>query len=159
MGASRIGWVRAAAIGAGIASAAAISAARAQAPLDPEVAAITSCLCLHRAVTMLSADVRARTGALDALRRQLAGLDAELASEKPKVDLNNPDSVARFRALLERRDAAYRGSVGPVDSTAAAAVARYNLRVGQYNRDCANRPFDAALMRQIETALVCPAPR
>jgi hypothetical protein len=160
MGASKLGWVRRAAVGAAIlgSAAAGIAAAQAQ-PATSETAAVTSCLCLHRALETSSADMKARVAALGALRQRLAGLDAELAREKPKVDVNNPDSVARFKALLERRDAAYHESLGPANGAADAAVARYNERVGEYNRDCAGRPFDAVLTHRVEAALVCPPVR
>lgn len=156
MRAARIGWTRAAAAGAVFVVMAGAGAAEAQMPPSSETAAITSCLCLQHAMATLSGEMKAKTGALDEIRHQLADLDAELAREKPKVDVDNPNSVARFKALLDRRDAAYSRSVGPVVSEAREAVTRYNQRVGEYNRDCANRPFDAALLKSVEAALVCP---
>jgi len=101
----------------------------------------------------------AKTRALDEVRRQLADLDAQLASERPQVDVNNPDSVARYKALLERRDAGYRQSIGPIGADADAAVARYNARVNEYNGQCANRPFDPVLLSEMQRHLSCPPPR
>ena len=74
------------------------------------------------------------------------------------MDVNNPDAVGRFKALLERRDAAYRQSVGPVHDEAAQATARYNAKVNEYNTRCANRPFNSAVVAQIAslTSLACP---
>jgi hypothetical protein len=79
-------------------------AAKAQVP--PEVADITACLCLQREVSALSADMNAKKQALDTLTQQLADLDSQLARERSALNVNNPDAVARYKALLERRDAA-----------------------------------------------------
>src|SRR5262249_45053407 len=97
-----------------------------------------------------------KTQALNAVQRELTDLDAELARERPQVNVNNPDSVARYKALLERRDAAYRQSIGPVHAEATRATARYNARVNEYNARCANRPFSSALVAAAQTSLMCP---
>ena len=128
--------------------------ARAQMP--PEAAEISACLCLQQAVSTLSAEMNTRTQALDAVTRQLADLDAQVARERSTIDVNNPDAVARFKALLERRDAAYRQSVGPVHADATQSTARYNARVNEYNARCANRPFNSVLVAQIQPTLSCP---
>jgi hypothetical protein len=94
--------------------------------------------------------------ALDAVTRQLADLDAQLARERSAVDVNNPDAVARYKALLERRDSTYRQSIGPVHADATQATARYNARVNEYNARCANRPFNSALVAEIQAHLMCP---
>jgi multidrug resistance efflux pump len=118
--------------------------------------AIAQCLCLQQAVATLSADMSAKTQALDAVRRELANLDAQLVSERPKVEVNNPESVGRYKALLERRDAVYRQSVGPVVGDADQAVGRYNAHVNEYNARCANHPFDSSVMAQVQATLACP---
>ena len=128
--------------------------ARAQMPT--EAAEISACLCLQQAVSSLSAEMNARTQALDAVTRQLADLDAQVAHERSTIDVNNPDAVARFKALLERRDAAYRQSVGSVHADATQSTARYNARVNEYNARCANRPFNSAIVAQIQPTLSCP---
>ena len=140
----------------GLAMALAPGAAGAQVPLPPEMAEITACLCLQQAVSALSADMNARKQALDTVTRQLADLDAQLARERSTLDVNNPDAVARYKALLERRDAAYRQSIGPVHADATQATARYNARVSEYNARCANRPFNSAIVAQVQVNLVCP---
>jgi hypothetical protein len=127
---------------------------RAQVP--PEAAEIGACLCLQQAVSTLSAEMNAKTQALDTVTRQLADLDAQLARERSTVDVNNPDAVARFKALLERRDTAYRQSIGPVHAEATQATARYNVRVNEYNARCANRPFNSAVVAQMQATLACP---
>jgi hypothetical protein len=149
-----IGFGRATVLGLGFAALFAPGAARAQAP--PEPAEINSCLCLDQAVKTLGADMTAKRQALDGVDRQLADLDAELARERSAVNINNPDSVARYKALLERRDAAYRQSIGPVHAGATQATARYNARVNEYNTRCANRPFNSALVAEIQAHLMCP---
>jgi hypothetical protein len=136
----------------------ATAAAEGQAPPppSPEVAASTSCLCLQRSVSLLAGSMTAKRGELDAINRQLSDLDVQVASERPRVDVGNPDSIARFKALLERHDDAYRRSNGPIATELVTAVARYNEQVGEYNRDCANHPFDSALISRLQATLVCP---
>jgi hypothetical protein len=101
----------------------------------------------------------AKNQALDAVKNQLANLDSQLSQEKPQVNVNNPDSVARYKARLEQRDATYRQSIGPVHADAAQATARYNAGVNEYNARCANRPFNSALVAQVQASLVCTPPR
>jgi hypothetical protein len=151
-----IGLTRGMALGWGLLAMLAPGAARAQVPPPPEVADITACLCLQRAVSALSADMNAKNQALDTVTRQLSDLDAQLARDKSTINVNNPDAVARYKALLERRDAAYRQSIGPVHAEAEQATAGYNARVNEYNARCANRPFNSAIVAQMQINLVCP---
>ena len=134
--------------------------ARAQVPLPPapppEPAEISACLCLQQTVATLSAEMNQRTQALDAVNHQLADLDAQLAQSRANLNINDADAVARYKALLERRDAAYRQSIGPVHADATQATARYNERVNEYNARCANRPFNSALVAEIQAHLSCP---
>jgi hypothetical protein len=130
------------------------SAAKAQAP--PEAAEISACMCLQQAVSALSAGMNAKAQSLDAVNRQLADLDAQLARERPAVNVNDPDSVARYKAMLERRDAVYQESIGPVHADASQATARYNARADEYNTRCANRPFNSALVAEVRAHLTCP---
>jgi hypothetical protein len=149
-----IGFGRASVLGLGLITFFAPSGARPQ--VSPEVAEISACACLQQAVGALSAEMNAKTQALDAVSRQLADLDAQLAREHSAVNVNNPDSVASYKALLERRDAAYRQSIGPVHGDATQATARYNARVNDYNGRCANRPFNSALVAEVQAHLTCP---
>jgi hypothetical protein len=93
---------------------------------------------------------------LETVTRQLSDLDSQLARDRSMINVNNPDAVARYKALLERRDAAYRQSIGPVHADATQATAQYNQRVGEYNARCANRPFNSALVAQVQATLACP---
>lgn len=133
--------------------------AEAQVPppvLQPEPSEISACLCLQQAVAALSADMNSKKQALDGVTHQLADLDAQLARDRAAVDINSPDSVARYKALLERRDSTYRQSIGQVHTEATQATARYNARVNEYNARCANRPFNSALVAEIQAHLMCP---
>jgi hypothetical protein len=98
----------------------------------------------------------AKAQALNATTQRLAELDAQLARERPQVNTNNPDSVARYKALLERRDAAYRQSIGSVHADAAQVTARYNTYVNEYNARCANRPGIPVFSPQIPLPVTCP---
>jgi hypothetical protein len=128
----------------------------AEAQMLPEAAEISACLCLQQAVSAFSGDMNAKKQALDAVTREVADLDAQLTRDRSTMDVNNPDAVGRFKALLERRDAAYRQSVGPVHDEAGQATARYNAKVNEYNTRCANRPFNSAVVAQIQPTLACP---
>ena len=131
----------------------AAGAARAQIPNEP--AEINACVCLRLASGALAADKDAKSQNLTAASQQLAGLDAQLASARSRMDVNSPDSVASYKALLERRDAAF-GQISPAQSVAARAVARYNASVDEYNRRCAGRPFNSDLEAQIQAHPNCP---
>jgi len=157
MNAKSSGLGRAVAVAFGIVVLAAVAAkGQAPPPPSPEVAAGASCLCLQRSVSLLASALAAKQGERDTINRQLSDLGAQVGSERPRVDVGNPDSVARFKALLERHDDAYRRSNGRIATELATAVARYNEQVGAYNRDCANHPFDSALISRLEATLVCP---
>jgi hypothetical protein len=127
--------------------------AKAQIPNEP--AEINACVCLRLAAGALAADRDAKSQTLAAASQQLADLNAQLASARSGIDVNNPESVGRYKALLERRDAAYR-QIDPAQGDAAAAVARYNASVGEYNQRCAGRPFNADLASQIQAHPNCP---
>jgi|SRR5271167_3758909 len=131
-----------------------VATAWAQMSSDP--AEITTCLCMEQGVTTLSSDMSAKTQALAAVRQHLADLEGQLAQARPNVDVNNPDSVARFKVLLAQRDAAYQQSLGPVVTDAEQATARYNGHVADYNSRCANRQFNSEIMAQIQAHLSCP---
>ena len=127
---------------------------RAQMSSDP--AEITSCLCMQQGVATLSSDMSAKTQSLAAVRQHLADLDAQLAQARPNVDVNNTESVERYKALLVQRDAAYKQSLGSVVTDADQATARYNSHVAQYNAQCANRSFNSDAMASIQAHLTCP---
>ena len=150
-----IGIRGAAACALGLVLATAPRPAAAQMSSDP--AEINACLCLEREVATMAQSMNDKTRALAAVRQHLADLDAELARERPLVDVNNPNSVDGYKALLDRRDAAYRESIGPVVSEADHAVARYNALVGQYDRQCALHSFNLDIMNQLRAHLSCPA--
>jgi len=148
-----IGSRHATVLGFGILAFCAAGGAKAQIPYEP--AEINACVCLQAASAALAGDKDAKSQRLAAVNQQLADLDAQLASARSQIDVNNRDSVARYKALLERRDAAY-GQISPAQSQAAAAVARYNATVDEHNRRCAGRPFNSALVAQIAAHPNCP---
>jgi hypothetical protein len=146
-----------------VAPAPAVPAPMVPAPAVPappsEPAEISACLCLQQAVSALSAEMGQKTQALNAVNGQLTDLDAQLARARANLNVNDPEAVARYKALLERRDAAYRQSTGPVHADATQATALYNQRVNEYNARCANRPFNSALVADIQAHLSCARPR
>ena len=147
------GLRRATVLSFGVLTLMATGGAKAQIPNEP--AEINACVCLQLASAALAADKDAKSQALAADNQQLADLDAQLASARSRIDPNNAQAVAGYKALLERRDAAH-GQISPAQSAAAAAVARYNASVGEYNQRCAGRPFNSELAAQIQAHPNCP---
>ena len=125
-------------------------------PLPPEAAEVANCVCLRQAVDVLGRDMAARQQALEQTRQELARIDGELESERARMNVNDPAWVARFRQLLERRDALFRNSTGAEIAAVRAAVDRYNARVNEFNARCANRPTNPELLRRIQPTLRCP---
>jgi hypothetical protein len=122
----------------------------------PEASDIAHCLCLQQAVDALDADMNARQQAYQAARDDLARIDAQLQSARAGVDVNNPQSVAQFRQLLERRDAAFHRSTSMATGDLSSITERYNARVNEHNARCANRPRDPVLLQNVQATLSCP---
>jgi len=126
-------------------------------PPSPEAADIAACLCLQRAVDALGAARTDSERAYEASRREVAELDAQLQNARMSLNVDNPEAVAQFRQLLDRRDAAYRSSSGAVFAQYQNAAGRYNERVNEYNARCADRPRSPVLLNQVQATLVCPS--
>lgn len=127
-------------------------------PPSPEGADIAACLCLRQSVDALGADMNARRGAYEASVSEVGALDAQLQSARTRLDVNNPQAVAQFRQLLERRDAAFRRSNGADVAAYSGAVERHNARVNEFNARCADRPRNPVLVTQVQATLTCPPP-
>lgn len=147
---------RAVAVALAMTSAGAAAFAQAPPPLPPEAAAVAQCLCLQGASQKLGAEMAVRQRALEDIRGQLAQSSSELEAERGRVDVNNPQSVSRFRQLLERRDDLFRRSTGDVVADTRRAVERYNGAINEYNARCANRPMDPVLISRVQATLSCP---
>ena len=142
----------------GVMALAASSPAVAQAPPAPPEAEVAACLCLGQAVGALGADMEAQQRSYSAVGDELTRLDAQLQSERANMDVNNPEAVARFRQLLEQRDAAFRRSTALASGELNTATERYNARVNEYNARCANRPRDPRMLERVQATLSCPPP-
>jgi uncharacterized protein (DUF885 family) len=127
-------------------------------PPSSEAANIAACLCLQRSLDAAGAARVDRERAYEASRQEVAGLDAQLQSARATLNVDNPQAVAQFRQLLERRDAVFRQSSGPLFNQFSSAVAVYNQRIGEFNARCANRPTNPVLLAQVQATLVCPGP-
>lgn len=128
----------------------------AQEPPPSEVERMHACLCLKQAMQTTHESMDAKNRALAEVQQRLADLDAQLARARAQVDPNNPQSVAQYKALLERRDEAFQRSTGPLVTDAQSAVAQFDATVNQYNEECANRPYYPALEAQMGANLSCP---
>ncbi len=130
----------------------------AQMPPSPEAGDIAACLCLQQSMDALGAEMGGRQQAYAASQSELAQLDAQMQSERGRMDVNNPQSVAQFRQLLERRDGIARRSSGIATGELHALTTRYNASVNEYNARCANRPRNPDLLRAVQATLACPRP-
>ncbi|HYU11735.1 MAG TPA: hypothetical protein VEK82_04110 [Stellaceae bacterium] len=128
--------------------------AQTQVPVPPAY----DCACLSLAVEALGADLTARRQAYEGMQAELGQLDNQLQSERSRMDVNNPADVARFRQLLERRDALFRRSTGQAFTELSQATDRYGARVQEYNGRCAGRPLEPALVAQARATRICPPP-
>jgi hypothetical protein len=116
------------------------------------------CICLRIAVDALGADLAAKRQAYDGMKGEIGQIDNQLQNERSRMDVNSPEAIARFRQLLERRDALFRQSSGPVFGELSAATDRYGARVQEFNARCAGRPMDPALVAQAQATRACPPP-
>ena len=132
--------------------------AQAPAPASTEAADIAACLCLRQAVDTLGAQMSGGRQSYDQSLSELSRLDAQLEQERSSIDVNNPASVARFRQLLQQRDALYRRSSGATMTDLSDVVARYNARVSEFNARCADRPRNPVLVASVQATLSCPPP-
>ena len=137
-----------------LAAGAIASPAMAQVP----VPVAPDCVCLRVAVDALGADLAVKRQAYDGMQGEIGQIDNQLQSERSRMDVNSPEAIARFRQLLERRDALFRQSTGPVFGELSAATDRYGSRVQEYNARCAGRPMDPALLAQAQATRACPPP-
>ncbi|HEX3884638.1 MAG TPA: hypothetical protein VHW66_18440 [Stellaceae bacterium] len=125
-------------------------------PPSPQADAIRQCLCLQQSMERASSEMTAKRNSLDQINDQLRQADATLERERAGLNVNDPQAVAQFRQRLEQRDALFKRSTGAIVSDVSAAVQRFNDRVGAYNQQCANRPFDSILHSQVQATLSCP---
>jgi hypothetical protein len=125
-------------------------------PPSPEADAIRGCLCLQRSMERASSEMTDKRNSLDRINAELRQADADLERQRTALNVNDPQAVAQFRQRLEQRDGLFKRSTGPVIGDVTAAVQRYNDRVGAYNQQCANRPFDSILHSQVQATLSCP---
>jgi len=115
--------------------------ALAQMPGYPPPGPDFSCLCLKQSVDDTHTDMQTKQGELSVAQGHLGQLDSQLAAERARVDVNNPQAVAQFRQMLAQRDALFRQTNGDLIAAARAATANYNQAVAAYNNQCAGRPL------------------
>jgi hypothetical protein len=103
-----------------------------------------------------SSEMTDKRNGLDRIDADLRQADADLERQRAALNTNDPQAVAQFRQRLEQRDALFKRSTGPIVNDVTTSVQRYNDRVGAYNQQCANRPFNSILQSQIQATLSCP---
>ena len=117
---------------------------------------IAACLCQDQSVTQLRAEVERQRQAYDAAKANYEGLSAQAEAQRGQVDVNNANSIAAYRQLLERRDAAEYHFKVEVAPPYAETVAGYNKAVQAYNSGCATKMYDSAVLAEVQKTLYCP---
>jgi len=117
---------------------------------------IAACLCQNQSVTQLRAEVDRQRQAYDTAKADYEGLSAQAEAQRGRVDVNDANSIAAYRQLLERRDAAEYHFKVEVAPPYAETVARYNQAVQAYNSGCATKMYDSAVLAEVQKTLYCP---
>ena len=132
-----------------------VSQGSARAQMSSNPVEINACLCQQQGIATLSADMSPNPG-IGGRPAACCRPQFQLLQSRQHLDVNNAEAEAQYKALLAQRDQAYKDSIGPVVGAADQATTRYNALVNQYNAQCANRIFNADMMAQAQTHLVCP---
>ena len=125
-------------------------------PASPPATELAACLCLGRTLGAVHAELTAKQQAYQAGQDELTRLDAQLQAARGSVDVNNPQSVAQFRQLLEQRDGVFQRERGPAFTDLSRATERYNARSAEFNARCANQPRNPETIARLQATLSCP---
>ena len=125
-------------------------------PNEVEVAAARNCLCLEQAVKDRRFELDMRNGIFESSKAELQALEAEAERQRTAVNVNDPNQVDAYRALLARRDAARAHYERTAVPDQQQAVARYNAVVQQLNASCQGRSFTTYAWEAARRDLVCP---
>jgi len=117
---------------------------------------IAACLCMNQNVGQLRGDVDRQRQDYDAAKANYERLSAQAESQRGQVNVNDSNSIAAFRQLLEQRDTAEYHYQVEVEPGYAAIVARYNQAVEGYNSSCASKMYDSAVLAEVQKTLYCP---
>jgi hypothetical protein len=118
---------------------------------------VRACLCAEHSLAQQSDALSKRRAAYEQMKQELTALDTRVLTERPKVNVNDPNAVAAFRQLLEKRDVTQRNFAGDQTTQLDQAVGQYNQGVADFNRDCASKSYDAGVLSQVRGNLTCPA--
>lgn len=104
---------------------------------------LRSCLKEQAEVKKAGAEAVKAQGDIDAKKAGVDKLDAELQALRATLDATNEAAVNDFNAKVRERDALIEGynAALPAFNTLAKA---YQERQGNWQRDCADRPYDEA---------------
>jgi hypothetical protein len=117
---------------------------------------IAACLCEEQNVNGLKAEVDRQKQAYDGAKANYEALNSQAEAGRAQVNVNDSNSIAAYRQLLERRDAAeYRYKVEATPAY-SASVARYNQAVQAYNSGCGTKMYDSAALAEVKKTLYCP---
>jgi hypothetical protein len=120
--------------------------------------AIRSCLCQEQSVSALAAQVLQQNGVYEERRKSLEALNEQVRTQRPQVNVNDPQAVDAFKRLLDQRDQAADAFAGPVTHGYADEVAHYNQTVAAFNSQCGGKAYDPEVLAQVRSNLSCPRP-
>src|SRR5579859_1709779 len=90
---------------------------------------VRTCLCAEQGLTQEGDALAKQRAAYDQMKQELAALDSKVETQRPQVNVNDPNAVAAFRQLVEKRDATQQSFTGDQTTQLARAVDLYNAGV------------------------------
>jgi len=117
---------------------------------------IAACLCQDQNIIQMRGEVDRQKQAYDEAKANYDGLSAQAEAQRGQVNVNDSNSIAAYRELLERRDAAEYHFKVEMAPPYAAVVTRYNQAVQAYNASCASKMYDSVVLAEVQKTLYCP---
>jgi hypothetical protein len=116
---------------------------------------ISLCLCLQRDIASRQTALTERRNTYDHLAGEIHDARVAIARDRPHVDVNDADAIARFKQRLDELDAMTAEQDSVMLPAYQAAVTTYNQRVAQYTERCSGRALEAGPTAEVQSNLVC----
>lgn len=120
---------------------------------DPVI--VGNCLCLQAAYESAEAPMRTQRAVEEEIQAEIARLSARQAARRASIAVDQPEQIEQFRqeqAHLTQLQNRLNQEVWPAFRDSAA---RYNQAVEAYQRQCADRTYDAAQLELLRRSSPC----